>query len=133
MKLYIASYFNTCERLRPYVRQLQDAGHIITSTWLSEPIPLGMSMEDYLTSLTPKQKLSFAQRDVGEVLQSDALILDTLDEDPRGGREVEWGAFVFDMIDEGYIVGPKRNVFHELAVEVFPTWEACVEYCKDAW
>ena len=131
MKLYIASYFNTRERLRPYVRQLQDAGHLITSTWLTEPLKPGkIAEETELRCYTNGELRSFAMQAVDDILSSDVLILDTLDEDPRGGREVEWGAFVFDMIDNGCIVGPKRNVFHELAMKVFPTWEACVEYFK---
>ena len=67
-------------------------------------------------------------RDVLELLDSEAIILDTFDVTPRGGREVEWGAFVFGKVRFGYVVGPKRNVFHELATKQFDIWEQCIDY-----
>lgn len=131
MKIYVASFFNTRERLRPWIEALKQAGLEITSTWMDEPLKSGQKVEDTETHLyTAEELFRFAERDVEELLRSDGIILDTFDVSHRGGREVEWGAFVFGPVQLGFIVGPKRNVFHEFAVKVFPTWEECLEYFR---
>lgn len=129
MKIYVASFFNTRERLRPYVTQLRGMGHIVTSEWLNEELKPGKKVEETATHLYTSEELrGFAIRDVGNLFNSTGIIVDTFDVTPRGGREVEYGAFVFGPVPLGYIVGPKRNVFHELATQVFPTWEICLDY-----
>src|SRR5206468_8616194 len=83
----------------------------VIGTWLDE--------ENESPSAT--EKLEYAQRDRMEVQDSDLLILDTADENNRGGREVEFGIAVGSGI-ETWVVGPKRNVFHELAPH-FLDWD----------
>ncbi len=131
MRLYIAGYFNTRDRLLPYVSRLWEQGHVITASWLDEELKPGQRLVDTGTHLYKAEELrNFACRDVWDLNRSEAIIMDTIDVTPRGGREVEWGAYVFGPVREGYIVGPKRNVFHELAKAVFPTWELCLDYFK---
>ena len=127
MQLYIASYFNTRDRLLPYVATLEAMGNIITSTWLKE-VPKGDITKTHTGLYTAHELQSFAVRDVLELFNTEAVILDTFDMTPRGGREVEWGAFVFKVVPFGFVVGPKRNVFHELATTNFQTWEECLTY-----
>jgi len=127
MKLYVASYFNTRDRIVPYVDQLIEQGHEIVSSWLVET-PVGDITKTHTGLYTAKQLQAFAVRDVLELGTAEAIILDTVDVTPRGGREVEWGSFVFQLVPFGYIVGPKRNVFHELATNHFETWEECLEH-----
>ena len=129
MKIYVASFFNTRDRILPYVAQLREMRHVITSSWLSEA-PRGDITKTETKLYTPAELQGFAVADVLELHNSDVIILDTVDVTPRGGREVEWGAFVFGKVRFGYIVGPKRNVFHELATGYFDCWENCVNFFR---
>mgnify|MGYP001614890959 FL=1 len=112
MKVYIASYFNTRDRIVPMAHAIRDQGHTITASWLET------ANDD---NSRPRWR-EYALRDMDEILASDLLIVDTFDVTPRGGREVElglaiaWGLYVWG-------VGPKRNVFHELVDPWFETWE----------
>ena len=75
---------------------------------------------------TPKECLAYANRDYSEVLQSELLIVDTVDVNDRGGREVEVGlALAFGL--GVWVVGPRRNVFHYLVNQQFSTWEETLE------
>ena len=128
MKIYVASFFNTRDRLWPYVQRLAATGHEIVSTWLVEK-PRGDILKTETSLYTPAELQGFAVRDVMELsTKSDAIIMDTFDVTPRGGREVEWGAYIFGPVRFGYIVGPVRNVFHELATAKFASWDQCIEY-----
>ncbi|MGH9428668.1 MAG: hypothetical protein ACRD2L_20450, partial [Terriglobia bacterium] len=86
-KIYIASFFNTRTRLLPVCEKLEAGGHEIVSTWIrkeaSEKITYAGSSEEYL--------LDCARRDVADIEKCEVFILDTQDETPRGGREVELG------------------------------------------
>lgn len=121
MKIYVASFFDTRTRIRPFADQLWHKGHELTSSWLNETAkPEGMSKEVFWRKL--------AIKDLAEVKQADMIIVDTLDITPRGGREVEYGfALAHFQTKHSYIVGPVRNVFHELADRRFDTWEECLE------
>lgn len=117
--IYIAGKFEAKWRLK-IIRDLihyGSAGRVI-STWLEEePAPYG--------GVTPAMAYQFAVRDREEVLDSDLLILDTHDDNYRGGREVEFGIALGRGI-EVWVVGPKRNVFHEMACH-FESWSDALE------
>lgn len=127
MRIYVASYFNTRDRITPYVRLLAAQGHTITSSWLDE-VPRGDIKKTETSLFTQHELLHFAVRDVLELKGSESIILDVVDVTPRGGREVEWGSFVFGPVSYGFLIGPPRNVFHELATAKFKTWEECLEF-----
>lgn len=121
MKVYIASFFDTRLRIRPYADVLWHKGYEVVSTWLNEVAkPEAMTTEEFWRKL--------AIKDLAEIKSADILILDTLDVTPRGGREVEYGfalaAFQGKLV---YIVGPVRNVFHTLADRRFASWDKLVE------
>jgi nucleoside 2-deoxyribosyltransferase len=124
-KIYIASFFNTRQRLRPYRDELWKLGYEITSTWLDETAkPHGMNIHEFFRKL--------AIKDIAEIYRADILIIDTIDVTPRGGREVELGVAVASFQNKLlYLVGPKRNVFHELVDRVFESWEECLWYMKE--
>lgn len=116
MKIYIAAKFARREDMRPFKDQIWNAGHEIVSSWLDEvKRPEGMDSETF------KKKLAI--KDLVEVISADLLILDTFFPSETGGKEVEFGIalgrFQTKMI---WVVGPKRNVFHELADKVFDNW-----------
>ena len=79
---------------------------------------------------TSSQKLMYAIRDQEEIMTADLLILDTLDVSETGGREVEWGMAIAQMAKR-WLVGPVRNVFHELANEKFTNWEEVYEHVRN--
>lgn len=117
MKVYLAGFFDTRARLRPIRDSIWKLGHEVVSTWLDEvAVPETMDQETWY------KKLAF--RDLAEIRSADMLLLDTLDETPRGGREVEFGFALgrFQGI-EIWVIGPVRNVFHRLADRHFEAWE----------
>ena len=122
MKIYMAGFFDTRERMRPLRDQIWKLGHEVVSTWLDEvKYPETMDREIFFKKL--------ALRDLAEIRSADLIIMDTIDETPRGGREVELGFALgrFQSI-EIWIVGPLRNVFHRLADLHFVNWDECLEW-----
>src|SRR3990167_7149775 len=69
-----------------------------------------------------------AIKDLAEIKSCDLIIVDTQEITPRGGREVELG-FALGQHQSKliYIVGPKRNIFHELADKQFANWDELVD------
>lgn len=121
-RIYIASFFDTRQRLRPVRDELWKMGYEVTSTWLDETAkPAGMSIQEFFKKL--------AIKDVAEIQKADILIVDTFDVTPRGGREVEYGVALGQFQSKLlFVVGPKRNIFHELADHQFNGWEECLDY-----
>lgn len=124
MRVYIASFFDTRVRLRPIRDTLWSHGFEVVSSWLDEIAkPVGMTKEEFWKKL--------AMKDLAEVNAADLVILDTIDMNCRGGREVEFGfalgCFQSKLV---YIVGPTRNVFHTLADRRFNTWDECLAYLE---
>jgi len=134
-KVYIAGFFDTRVRLRPYRDALNAMGdYRVLSTWLDETKDNNETYtvkgEGKLLLRSRQDDLTFfAIRDVAEVKQSDVFILDTIDETPRGGREVEFGIALTRHIPR-YRVGPARNVFHYLVTAHFDTWEELLDFLR---
>lgn len=106
--IYIAGRFEAAPRLRPYRDRLRKLGVQVSSTWLEERV-----------GADPRE---MAKKDVREVRACTGLLLDTFDEDDRGGREVEFGlALALDL--HVTVIGPGRNIFHNLAHKRYDTWE----------
>lgn len=63
-----------------------------------------------------------AIKDLAEIRSADIFVLFTEDVSERGGKEVEFG-FALGRFQGCllYIVGPKRNVFHQLCDRQFDT------------
>ena len=122
MIIYIAGKFTARKRLLEASQNfdLRQFGHIRAS-WL-------VNEED--DDPTSSQKLVYAVRDQEEVMTADLLILDTLDVSETGGREVEWGMAIAQMAKR-WLVGPARNVFHELANKKFTNWEEVHEHVRN--
>jgi len=115
-RIYVAGYFDTRERLRPFVARLREMGHEVVSRWMDEPdgAAYATSTEAYLTEC--------AIRDLEDIQKAEVVLVDTIDETPRGGREFEAG-FAHAIGRVVYIVGPARNVFHRLVRERWDTWD----------
>ena len=124
LNIYIASFFDTRERLKSIVERLHDMGHTVTSTWLTEP-----SNVNY-TNVTEGYRMCCALRDRYDIRHSHIVVLDTIDETPRGGREWEGGICSTEGIPF-VIVGPFRNVFHRQCLRHFTEWEEALQFFKE--
>ena len=128
MNIYVASYFNTRARLYPIVREIRGLGHTVTSSWLDEPRgDRGPDAQTKTSDYTPDELAGFARRDLREIRESDLIIVDTFDETPRGGREVELGYMMHQLGSYSWQVGPRRNVFHYIVDRHFETWEEVLD------
>ena len=115
-QLYISGLYESRERLRHVRRRFHAVGrHEVKASWLDESTPRD--------TVTREQSLEAAYRDLAEIRDCDIFILDTLDEDPHGGREVELG-YAHAKHKLLCLVGPERNVFHSLIPARYPNWEA---------
>ncbi len=117
LSCYIASFFDTRARLLPVRETLSRLGLEVTSRWLDEP--------SGVTTAAEFKKCAY--RDIEDIKRARFLIIDTLDVTPRGGREVELG-YALAWGKPIMLVGPKRNVFHELAGKHFLTWDEALTH-----
>ena len=132
MKVYIAGCFESKARLELEAARLERAGYTVLSSWLKEQPLQRTGADDTATGtgeVTPDQALAYAGRDLRAVKEADLFILDTLDINVRGGREVEFGISLTRFIRR-YIVGPNRNVFHEMANRTFDNWGLLHAYLR---
>lgn len=120
-RIYIAAKFERRVLLRPIRDQLWKLGHEVVSTWLDE-----VARSPLLTSEEFYRKL--ALKDFCEISAADLLIIDTEEQSDRGGANVEFG-FALGLYHKKlcWVVGPPRNVFHQLADRTFPSWDDCIE------
>lgn len=116
-RIYLASFFDTRERLSPIRDSLRGMGHEVTSRWLDEASDVTVETSNAV------YRRACAIRGLEDIKRSNVFILDTLDSAPRGGREVEWGVALTRLEMQRFIVGPLRNVFHSLASHRFEAWE----------
>ena len=122
MRIYLASNFKSQERIRKVRDEIKALGHTVTSSWLGEKG--GQSFE-----LQPHNGPRYATRDVGEIVTSDLLIIDTKEQSNTGGREVEYGV-ALALGKLVWVVGKHRNVFHTVARHTFTTWDECYAYLR---
>ena len=115
MRIYLASFFDTRDRLKPIRDSINAMGHEVTGAWIDEP--------NTVMGLTHKDEESMSVRDLRDIDMADLLILDTFDVNPRGGREVEFGYALGQPTMRVWQVGPRRNIFHALAGANFDKWE----------
>lgn len=124
MRVYLAAKFEHRERLRPVRDQIWALGHEVVSTWLDEVAKLpGMTEDEF------RKKL--ALKDLTEIRLADLFILCTTPPSERAGKEVEFGAALQQFHHKlVWIVGPARNVFHQLADRRFDDWKECLRCLK---
>lgn len=125
MKIYLAAKFERRLIIREQADKLWRLDYEIVSTWLNEvQKPSGMLVTEFNKKL--------AIKDLAEIKSADILILDTAVASERGGKEVEFGFALGQFHSKRiFIVGPKRNVFHELCDMQFEDWDACLVYMEE--
>ena len=117
--VYIAGKWEAHVRLQEMANELRQGGYHVTSSWLNRPLNQGYKVSDSFDQ---------AELDLDEIDQCNLFILDTLDENPTGGANVEFGyALAHSAARLLIVVGPQRNIFHPLAGIHFPDWPAVLE------
>ena len=117
MRIYLAGSFKAQERLRDIRRRIEIIGHECASCWLDES--------------KTAEIVQCAKRDISDISKSNLLILDMFDKHTSGGCEVEFGiGLALNYRMKLYVVGPKRNIFHELCDMHFDNWDDCLQYLR---
>ena len=124
MRIYLACKFEHRAKLRPVKDELWRLGFEVVSSWIDEvKRPEGMSLDIFHKKL--------AMKDIAEIKSADLFVLDTEVPSERGGKEVEMGlalgAFQSKLV---YIVGPLRNVFHQLRDMQFNNWDDFLQFMR---
>lgn len=106
MKLYIAG--SNQEEARKVAKLCKESDHIITSTWLEEDF---FRTSEY----TEKDRNKIADKDVKEVIESDALVLLSSPTRIPGGKFVEVGVALGNE-KPVFILGHRENMlmYHSL-------------------
>lgn len=131
MQVYLAARFDHRDKLKTYREELQNVGVGVTSRWLDKH---GQGERDDSTNghvvYTSEALAKCALEDVEDIKSCDVFV--TFTEKPSvgytsGGRHVEFG-IALNTDKRIVIVGPRENVFHELAeihpsIEQVATWE----------
>ncbi len=129
-KVYLAGRFEDKDRLTVEAARLNAIGYRVISAWLLEQPLQRTGANDIATGtgeVTEAQAQYYALRDLAEIKEADIFVVDTQEVNVRAGREVEFGLALTRMIPR-YIVGPARNVFHQLATRRFTSWEELHEF-----
>ena len=126
--VYIAGFFDAQQRLRAVRDRLRTiTSWRIRARWLDEvagqvPLVTPPSLSD--------DYRRYAERDLEDIMDCHLVLVDTLDVTPRGGREVEVG-YALGLYIPFIVVGPKRNVFHELAKAAYEDWDSVYQVLAD--
>src|SRR5260370_610964 len=128
--VYIAGAWESKNRLAPVKRAIQNLGLTVGSSWLEETGTNNVEGPIVLTPAMTDVAMGYANRDVEEVMSSNLFILDTIETNDRGGKDVEFGIAYFTVGDV-WIVGPVRNVFQNLADRIFDNWDEALEAIKN--
>lgn len=121
MRIYLAARYSRIRELREYRNEIENLGHIVTSTWLDGEHEA--TDTDMLANVGLAGK--HAMEDVLDVMRSDCLIsfTEVPKTETRGGRHAEFGIAVA-MRKRLILVGPMEHIFHCLPeVEVYNSWE----------
>lgn len=124
MKIYLAARYDQRDRMLGIRDVLTAMGHTITSTWIDNKTD-GFKPSEMNTD--PGSSSPHAQRDMDEVLESDAIAVFTAyGRSLTGGRQVELG-IALAAGKRILLIGPRENIFQTLThVEQHESWERLV-------
>lgn len=111
-KIYIAGMYDACHRLVVHRDRMRALGLDVSSNWMDTINAAGNHTE----------RIREATRDMREVQEASIFILDTLDQSVSGGRESELG-FALAALNQTYLIGPERQIFHSLIDLQWESWE----------
>jgi hypothetical protein len=139
--VYLAARYSRRVELAGYAEELRARGHEVVSRWLDGSHEADETERDYASVGYAENAARFASEDAIDVENADLLVSFT--EPPesssgRGGRHVEFGlALALRQIEYDdrseeprllVVVGPRENVFHTLADEVFEDWPSFLDW-----
>lgn len=147
MRVYLAAMYSLKDDIRVKAEDLKRLGIEYTSTWLDEP----HDPKTGINEVTPEFCCETAHKDLMDILNSDVLVLFTVDGTTptlRGGRHFEagfaYGISVAQTIKELAVpdvicrplriltVGPKENIFHHLeSIANCATWQGALAFLTD--
>ena len=113
MNIYIAGRITQQAQLRAMRQALREYDYEVPCSWMD------LEAAGYPVEQSRARRESWNA--ILEVKAADVFVLDTTDESPTGGREVELGIALNDGI-RTVRVGPVRNIFHELCEYVYTEW-----------
>lgn len=111
MKFYISARYGRRLEAEALGLLLTEMGHEITSRWVWREQP-----QEYETA-TPEEIAEYAEEDVEDVLEAEALVALSEPSDSawgRGSRHVEFG-IALALAKMLFVIGPYENVFHYMA------------------
>lgn len=103
--IYIAAPFDQRDRAKRVKEQLEAAGHVTTSTWISSHL-------DNLDELDSESAMHEANHDAEGVLRSEIMVF-LNGESTSGGMHVEMGIAIAAS-KSILLVGPRTSIFHHL-------------------
>lgn len=112
MRLYIAASYARKLEVAGLAARLEARGVEVVSDWHREIYAPSIDMR----SLKPDVLQDLAQKDLLQILESDAVLFLAEDPDhepPRGGRHVEFG-FALALGKRLLVWGDPENIFHHL-------------------
>lgn len=119
MKVYVSGTWTERARLRAMAERLRLLGHEVVSTWLDE-----QDRPEWMPERKWQERLG--AKDVAEVCQADAIVMDADGASTTGGRYVEWGVACHPRsLILRVVVGtlPPTDIFGKLADHQFATWD----------
>lgn len=135
-RVYLAARYSRRAELATYAEELRASGHEVVSRWLDGSHEADELERDYASAGYTIDALGFATEDVEDVLCADLVVSFTEPHGEgggRGGRHVEFGLAlgrrVFDRDPPTLVlIGPRENVFHALADDVFEDWPSFLDW-----
>jgi nucleoside 2-deoxyribosyltransferase len=112
MKAYLAARYSQKGDMQCVATILRARDVEVTSSWLEEHWPPGISMDQIPTEELAK----FAAQDIKDIDAADVVIMFSIDPliaGVRGGRHVEFG-YALGTGKLIVVLGPKENIFHYL-------------------
>lgn len=116
MRVYLAAPYGARGKVRGYAAQLNEAGFVVTSSWLNEAHEITAGTQGAAPALSDDEVAAHAQSDLWDLQRSQALVLFTaafVGVEGGGGRHVETG-YAIALGLPVLVVGAAENVFHRL-------------------
>lgn len=96
---------------------MQSVGWEVTSQWIDLALTRSYTAPG-------DEMLIEARRDYEDIDRANTMIVDTLSDNTKGGREWE-GGYATGTGRLVYVVGPTRTPFHYAVTRRFDNWEEC--------
>lgn len=124
MNVYVAGSFAGGPRIKQEAAKLKAYGFNVLSRWFNDDDFIEKAWDKNMGGRVAE---AMATGDLYAILNSDLVIVDTIEPSTTGGRYAELGAAIVRGLDRKTTVvhvGPPTNIFETLVHEHYPSWEA---------